>query len=266
MVTSPADTPSDPEPQQIAVYRAYLQLQSIAENRYSGALAGRLLLCLGFGQRGAELALAAIIAGGAFLGIEPDPQRLKTAVRQGACDFMVNTLDEALRVLKNELRKRTPLSAGLLGDPATIVPAMVERGVQPDLIAIASDLESPETLDTLVGRGAQLLHFLDTGLLENGSPAEVQWTASNLQDLHRMDRIALDLLPPGDRVRRTWLERAPGYFYRRKPPARMLNLSSEERAHLLESLRREHDRATFQSPARLNWQDAGKAEQTVSLG
>ncbi len=51
---------------------------------------------------------------------------------------MVNTLDESLRVLKNELRKQTALSVGLLGLASDIFPAMVERGVHPDLIADAS--------------------------------------------------------------------------------------------------------------------------------
>ena len=56
-------------------------------------------------------------------------------MRNGSCDFMVNTLDESLRVLKNELRKKKALSVGLLGEASAILPAMVERGVQPDLVA-----------------------------------------------------------------------------------------------------------------------------------
>ena len=53
------------------------------------------------------MALAPTIAGGAFLGIDSSSKHLKAAVRNGSCDFMVNTLDESLRVLKNELRKQT---------------------------------------------------------------------------------------------------------------------------------------------------------------
>src|SRR6185312_127712 len=151
-----------PKPRQAAVYRKYLQLQFVAERRFSCSLAGRLVLSVGFGVEGAELALATAIAGGTFLGIESDPQRLKAAVRNGSCDFMVTTLDEALRVLKNEIRKGTPLSTGLLGSAAEILPAIVERGVQPDLIAAHASRENPAesvalepAINQLVERGAQ---------------------------------------------------------------------------------------------------------------
>ncbi len=243
----------DPEPRQIAVYRIYLQLQSIAERQHAGAPAGHLLLCLGYGQRGSELAIATTIAGGVFLGIEPDPQKLKAAARSGACDFIVNTLDEALRVLKNELRKQTPLSAGLLGDPAKMLAAMVERGVQPDLIA--SELESAasasrQALDAMMERGAELLPEAAT-MAETTSPAEAIWRAANQQDLRRMDRITLDLLPPEDQIRRQWLERAPGYFYRQKPLQRVLELSPTERTRLLERLKSATASAEFDAPVEI---------------
>ncbi len=251
---SGAVTP-DPEPRQIAVYRIYLQLQSIAKQRYSGALAGHLLLCLGYGQRGSELALATTIAGGVFLGIEPDPQRLKAAVRSGACDFMVNTLDEALRVIKNELRKRTPLSAGLLGNAAEMLAAMVERGVQPDLIAVMSELElaavpaSRQALDQIIERGTEFLH--EGGMLADSAVEEVVWTASNQQDLRRMDRIALELLPPDDQIRRRWLEQGPAYFYRQQPLERVLELNPAELARLLERFKSATSSAEFDAPVEI---------------
>jgi urocanate hydratase len=137
-VTGP-DISSATQPNQSAVYRRYVQLQSIHGQRFPGGsadgLAGLLLTCVGFARAGAELALATTISGGTFLGIDSSAENLKAAVRNGACDFMVNTLDESLRVLKNELRKKKALSVGLLGDASVILPAMVERGVQPDLIA-----------------------------------------------------------------------------------------------------------------------------------
>ena len=260
----------DPEPRQIAVYRTYLHLQSIAAERYSGALGGRLVLSVGFKQWGAELALATIIAGGAFLGIETDPRRLKAVVRNGACDFMVNTLDEALRVLKNELRKRTPLSAGLLGTAAEVLPEMAERGVQPDLIAVTSELgsdtgTSQQALDELVGRGAELLQPENAAAPGTGSAAEVIWTAENRQDLQRVDRIALDLLPAAEQVRRQWLERAAGYFYRQKPLERVLALDAKERVRLFDALKSAHSALPLQGQAVMRWQDSEGAEQAVPL-
>lgn len=248
---------SEPLPRQLATYRKYLQLQSIAAERFSGTLAGHLVLCVGFGVSGAELALATTMSGGVFLGIDPDPHQLKTAVRDGACDFMVNALGEALRVLKNELRKRTPLSVGLLGVPFDILSAMVERSVQPDLIADTFPRETREgkyrsALIRMAERGAEVLAEPPTP--EGLAPSEVIWTAATQQDLRRMDNLALELLPPEDRIRRRWLEQAGGSFHRHVPPERVLHLRPEERTHFLVSLKNANASSAFQSLATVRWQ------------
>jgi len=46
------------------------------------------------------------MTGAAFLGIDVDPERIKKRLKTGYCDFLVNTLDEALRILKNAVRKK----------------------------------------------------------------------------------------------------------------------------------------------------------------
>lgn len=257
-MAKPTPSGDAPAPRQAVVYRTYLELQSIAAQRFSGALAGRLVLSIGFDHSGAELALATTIAGGVFLGIEPDTQTLKTAVRNGSCDFMVNTLDEALRVLKNELRKRTPLSAGLLGNPEDILPEMIDRGVQPDLIA---DTAPHAAVHTLVERGAQILTPADT----NPTSEEVIWTAANPEDLRRMDRIALDSIPAEDQVRRRWLEQAPGNFHRQIPLERVVVLRPEEMVRLLELAGNAHASSPFQAPVAVRWKDSAGVEKTTAL-
>jgi urocanate hydratase len=251
MVTGRESAPGsglDAGPQQAVVYRTYLKLQSKAAERFSGTLAGKLVLGIGFGQHGAETALATAIAGGAFLGIERDPQILKGAVRNGSCDFMVNTLDESLRVLKNELRKRKPLSVGLVGDAAEILQAMIERGVQPDLIAGTSPWEAHRAaLTSFLERGAEMLTH--GGSCEGAAEDEVVWTAANLQDLRRMDKIALELIPAEDRVRRRWLEQAAGNFYRQVPLERVVGLRAEELEHFLDGLKNSGLTSAFQFPA-----------------
>ncbi len=250
-----------------------MQLQSILGERFPGAaadgLAGLLLTCVGFGVEGAELALATIISGGTFLGIDPSTEHLKTAVRNGACDFMVNTLDESLRVLKNELRKKKPLAVGLLGDAATILPTMVERGVQPDLVADASDSESAQhdrpALRTLVQRGA-----VQVGLpAANHSPAsgflDVIWTAGNIADLRRMDELALQQLPGDDSVRRRWLQQAPAYFHRQRPLQRVLGMRQGELAHLKDAFQNAISAGTIHTPAAVSWQTPDGSMQSIAL-
>jgi len=261
-----------PKPRQAAVYRKYLQLQFVAERRFSCSLAGRLVLSVGFGVEGAELALATAIAGGTFLGIESDPQRLKVAVRNGSCDFMVNTLDEALRVLKNEIRKGTPLSTGLVGSAGDLLLAIVERGVQPDLIADNSWSENPEqpdefqqALNQLVERGAEKLSANDIKDQEILSFGEVLWIAANPQDLRRMDTIALETIPPKDWIRRRWLEHAAGYFHRQVPLERVLGITAEEQVQLLDAFRRASSSSAFQSQAKFCCRGADQNMCTVDL-
>ncbi len=65
---------------------------------------------------------------------------MKAAMRAGALDFVVNTLDEALRALKNQVRLRRPVGVGLVADVDATLAEMVERGVQPDLHIVSSGL------------------------------------------------------------------------------------------------------------------------------
>ncbi|MEO6828443.1 MAG: hypothetical protein ABI164_01435 [Acidobacteriaceae bacterium] len=244
-----ASPPSSPaSPRQDVVYRLYLKLQALAEKQFAGSLAGRLVLCMGFQLSGAELALATTIAGGVFLGIDPNPEALKAAVRNGSCDFMVNTLDEALRVLKNELRKHTPLAAGLLGNVDETLAAIVERGVQPDCIANTTPIQHPP-LEMLAANGAQLFTIPEPAV----APHQVTWTAANPQDMRRMDQIALDALAEEDQVRRRWLEQAPGNFHRQTPLQRVIDLLPEERAHLLKAWAANTAARTFQADVEIHW-------------
>jgi len=55
---------------------------------------------------GRDLLFAANIAGVASLAASDDPATQRQAIREGVVDFCVNSLEEALRILKNEVRKR----------------------------------------------------------------------------------------------------------------------------------------------------------------
>ncbi|MGB8479246.1 MAG: hypothetical protein WCE63_10430 [Acidobacteriaceae bacterium] len=269
------DISSLTQPNQSAVYRRYVQLQAIRAERFPDAaadgLAGLLLTCVGFGLEGAELALATVISGGTFLGIDPSTQHLKSAVRNGACDFMVNTLDESLRVLKNELRKKKALSVGLLGEASAILPAMVERGVQPDLVADsgASETEAARpyqpALLTFVERGAVRVDTHATKYSHATGFLEVIWTAASLANLSRMDELALQQVPADDSLRRQWLQQAPGYFHRQRPLQRVLGMHSEEVTRLAEAFKDAVSAGEIQSPATLHWQADDGAKQSIAL-
>ena len=190
-----------------------------------GGLGGKLVVAAGFSDAEAEIALGATLAGAAFLGIEPQPETIKRAMRSGCCDFMVNNLDEALRILKNELRKRQPVSIGLLANPAEVFAEMAERGVLPDVLADES-ASGPHALgqyQTLVQEWSRAAGM-----------APVAWSGAgqDAQFLKRLDAAALAELPPEDAMRRRWLQLSPKYFRRDLPQTRVMWLTDPERARL----------------------------------
>jgi urocanate hydratase len=114
-----------------------------AEKHFGGDLAGKLIVSGGMGGMGGAQPLAATMAGAAFLGIDVDPERIKKRLKSGYCDFMVNTLDEALRILKNAVRKKENISVGLVGNCAEIIPELAERGVVPDILTDQTSAHDP---------------------------------------------------------------------------------------------------------------------------
>jgi urocanate hydratase len=121
----------------------YETFAAAARKHFGGDLAGKLVVSGGMGGMGGAQPLAATLNGGAFLGIDVDPERIKRRVKTGYCDVMVNDLDESLRILKNAVRKREPASVGLVGNCADLIPALAKRGVVPDLLTDQTSAHDP---------------------------------------------------------------------------------------------------------------------------
>jgi urocanate hydratase len=95
------------------------------------------------GAMGGAQPLAATLNGAAFLGIDADMASIKRRVKSGYCQVMINDLDEALRILKNAVRKREPASVGLIGNASELLPEFVSRGVLPDLLTDQTPADDP---------------------------------------------------------------------------------------------------------------------------
>jgi urocanate hydratase len=124
------------------------------EKHLGGDLAGKLIVSGGMGGMSGAQPLAATMTGAAYLGIEPDPERIKKRLKTGYCDFMVTSLDEALRILKNAIRKKENISVGLVGNCADVIPELAERGVVPDILTDQTSAHDP--LNGYVARGMTL--------------------------------------------------------------------------------------------------------------
>src|SRR5580692_3986364 len=98
------------------VFRLYAALLQAGD--CAAGLGGKLVWTAGLDERGCALMRAANIAGAASLGCTADPAALRHANREGVADFLVTSLDEALRILKNEIRKQQTVSVGISAAPA----------------------------------------------------------------------------------------------------------------------------------------------------
>ena len=121
----------------------YETFASVAKKHFAGDLAGKLVVTGGMGGMGGAQPLAATMNGAAFLGIDVDPERIKRRVKTGYCDVMVTNLDEALRILKNAVRKREAVSVGLVGNCADVIPELARRGVVPDVLTDQTSAHDP---------------------------------------------------------------------------------------------------------------------------
>ena len=175
--------------------------------------AGKLVFARGAGASASGLAAAVSIAGGTTLVVDPDTAMVKAVFRQGGVDFLVNTLDEALRVLKNEIRRGRPLGVGLVAEVGLVLEEMVERGVVPDLeVSVGGEAEE------LLGREGLRLASREGIVVESewlvAWLAERGWSEAVLEGatspgLREVDARLLELLP--DALRKTWVQRIGHY-------------------------------------------------------
>ena len=137
----------------------YETFNAAGAKHFGGDLSGKLIVSGGMGGMGGAQPLAATMTGAAFLGIDVDPERIKKRLKTGYCDFLVTTLDEALRILKNAVRKKENISVGLVGNCADIIPELAERGVVPDILTDQTSAHDP--LNGYVPNGMTLEEALE---------------------------------------------------------------------------------------------------------
>src|ERR1700747_3645051 len=121
----------------------YETFAAAAKKHFGGDLKGKLVVSGGMGGMGGAQPLAATMNGAAFLGIDVDPERIKKRLKTGYIDVMVTSLDEALRILKNAVRKGEATSVGLVGNCADLIPELAKRGVVPDLLTDQTSAHDP---------------------------------------------------------------------------------------------------------------------------
>jgi len=122
------------------VQGTYETFVEMGRQHHGGDLSGKWLLTAGLGGMGGAQPLAAVMAGASCLAIECQPSRIEMRLRTGYLDRSTDSLDEALAWITGA---KTPISVGLLGNAAELLPVMFKRGVRPDLLTDQTSAHDP---------------------------------------------------------------------------------------------------------------------------
>jgi hypothetical protein len=199
------------------------------------SLGGKLLYAGDLDAEARALLVAASIAGAASLAVTSDSAAGKQAVRDGVVDFLVTSLDESLRILKNEIRKRQPVAVCVAVSPQAVQGEMLQRGVAPDLARLGSSA-APECVGFL-RQGAKRVEPADVD--ENHVLVIWSVTDASVLWLPKLDAIALGCLSELDWADRRWLRLAPRYLGRLSQGLRLLRSGENLAANFLERVREE---------------------------
>jgi len=131
------------------------------------SLAGRTILTAGLGGMGGAQPLAGTLAGAAILCVEVDPSRIERRLETRYLDEAAESLDDALARVRAAAADGRPLSVGLLGNAADVVPELARRGERFDLVT-----DQTAAHDPLTGYVPQGLSLAEADELRAGDPDE----------------------------------------------------------------------------------------------
>jgi urocanate hydratase len=112
----------------------YETFAAVSEKHFSDVFSGRTVVTAGLGGMGGAQPLAVTMNGGVCLCVEVDRDRVQRRLDTRYLDTMTEDLDEAIAVGREAANEKKPLSIGILGNAAEVLPEMIKRGFIPDVV------------------------------------------------------------------------------------------------------------------------------------
>jgi urocanate hydratase len=122
------------------VQGTYETFAEVGRKHYGGDLKGKWFLTAGLGGMGGAQPLAAVMAGASMIAIECQPSRIEMRLKTRYLDFQAPTIEDALKMIKASPK---PISVGVLGNAAEILPDMVKRKILPDAVTDQTSAHDP---------------------------------------------------------------------------------------------------------------------------
>lgn len=120
--------------QQGVLQSTYETLAACARANFDDSLTGRIVLTSGLGAMGGAQPLAVKLLGGIALVCEVDVERAERRIAGGYLDELETDIDSALATTRKALEAGEPRSIGLIGNAAELLPQLLERGFDPDIV------------------------------------------------------------------------------------------------------------------------------------
>ena len=121
----------------------YETFAAVATKKFGGTLAGTITLTAGLGGMGGAQPLAVTMNDGVAICIDVDDSRIKRRIEHRYLDVQASSVDEALRLAEEAKAARKPLSIGVLGNAASIVPDLLQRGAPIDIVTDQTSAHDP---------------------------------------------------------------------------------------------------------------------------
>ncbi|WP_419960839.1 urocanate hydratase [Psychrobacillus sp. BM2] len=125
------------------VQGTYETFAELAKQHFNGTLKNTITLTAGLGGMGAAQPLAVTMNGGVCIAIEVDETRIDRRIETRYTDLKAHTLDEAIKLAEEAKLAGKPLSIGLVGNAADILPEMISRGFTPDVLTDQTSAHDP---------------------------------------------------------------------------------------------------------------------------
>ncbi|MDM7832496.1 urocanate hydratase [Cellulomonas edaphi] len=270
----------------------YETLAAVAASRFGGTLAGTLTVTGGCGGMGGAQPLAVTLNGGACLIVDVDGERLHRRVRERYLDQVAGSLDEAITLVTAAKQAREALSVGVVGNSAEVLPELLRRGVEVDVVTDQTSAHDPLSYLPV---GVDVADWADYAAAkpEEFTDRARESMARHVEAMVGFQDAGAEVFDYGnsirDEARQGGYERAfdfPGFvpayirplFAEGKGPFRWAALSGDprdiavtdeavldlfpENAHLRRWIRAAQDRVAFQGlPARICWLGHGERDR-----
>ena len=129
----------------------YETFSAAAKQHYNSDLTGKLVVTAGLGGMGGAQPLSVTMNNGVCICIEIDPSRIQRRLETKYLNVATDSMDDALSMARNAQNKGEPLSIGLQGNAADIVPQFAKLGIVPDMLT--DQTSAHDELDGYVPNG-----------------------------------------------------------------------------------------------------------------